>query len=256
MSIIANFGLIIGLCTILSSLAYWQNVLTLGGSVTAFFVGLIIGVFGDVLWLGILLLFLVTSFVATKYKFATKQQKGVQEGVKGERGGRNVLANGAVPTVIAFLSYEKFYLFSKELAAIVFLSSIAVSAADTLASELGVLSDRTYLITTFERVRPGTNGGISVLGQFWAFIAAMYTAIIGYLALVTSADIFSSISYNFSTPFVIVIPLSIGFLGCQIDSMLGATLERSGILNKNSVNLVATASGALISWTVLLWAGI
>ena len=93
--------------------------------------------------------------------------QGVQEGKKGERTHKNIIANGLVPVlvvVISFLTGEQ----NSMLAGVAFLSAISVAAADTTASELGVLSPRTYLITTLERVPPGTDGGSQHMEHYGA----------------------------------------------------------------------------------------
>src|SRR5439155_597063 len=77
-----------------SAFSYRQDVLTWDGSLAAFVVGMVIGIFGDVTWLFLLLFFLLSSFLATRYRFALKEALGVQEGVRGERRSTNVLANG------------------------------------------------------------------------------------------------------------------------------------------------------------------
>ena len=41
----------------------------------------------------------------------------------------------------------------------------------------------------------------------------------------------------------------------QIDSVLGATLERRGVIGKRSVNLISTALGGLIAFGILAAAG-
>jgi uncharacterized protein (TIGR00297 family) len=237
------------ICGVLSILAYSKEILNKEGAATAFGVGFVIGVFGHIMWLVLLLIFLITSFAATRYRFALKEKKGVQEGVKGERGGGNVVANGLIPAAIAFLpfivgSIELEY-FRMDHTGIIFVSAIAVAAADTLASEIGVLSDRTYLITTFKRVPPGTNGGVSWLGNFCALAAASYTAVMGWLIL---AFLTPTMPQN---PLVILIPLVIGFVGCQIDSIFGATLERKGWLTKKTNNLVTISIGAILTWFVI-----
>jgi uncharacterized membrane protein len=40
----------------------------------------------------------------------------------------------------------------------------------------------------------------------------------------------------------------IGWLGCQIDSYLGALLENRGYLTKGSVNALAITGGVLMMW--------
>ncbi|MFQ6060877.1 MAG: TIGR00297 family protein [Thermoplasmata archaeon] len=233
------------LCIAMTLIIYFKRMLTFTGSVSAFGVGMVIGVLGDIVWLILLLVFLLSSFAATKYKFATKEAWGVQEGLKGERGGRNVLAHGLVPAliaVIAFLSRDLHLpLLPTEVTGLIFISAISIAASDTLASEIGVLSDNTYLITTWEKVRPGTNGGVSWFGQMWAFFGATYTSVIGWLILHPFSDTLSAGIW------IVWIPILVGFLGCQIDSVLGATLEERGHLNKDTNNLVTIAIGVIIS---------
>ncbi|MFQ6012537.1 MAG: TIGR00297 family protein [Thermoplasmata archaeon] len=239
------------LTTTLSALAYYRGVLTWDGSVAAFAVGLIIGIFGDILWLFLLLLFLLTSFVATRYKFEIKRGLGAQEGIQGERRWGNVLANGLVPTVIAVLSAPG--LIPKPLAGLLFVSSIAVAAADTLASELGVLSPNTYRITTLERVAPGTNGGVSYLGQGAALLASLYTALMAWIFLtLIPLSLLQSPTFPIE-PLVLIVPIAVGFLGCQIDSVAGATLEERGLISKKTVNLIATSLGTVLALAFYLW---
>jgi len=145
---------------VLSALAYRRDVLTWDGSLAAFVVGMVIGIFGDVLWLFLLLFFLLSSFLATRYRFALKEALGVQEGVRGERRSTNVLANGVALMGVAVLSLAASAAFSKVVSGIVFLSALSVAGADTLASEIGVLSRRTVLITNGQPVPPGTDGGV------------------------------------------------------------------------------------------------
>ncbi|MEK6987373.1 MAG: DUF92 domain-containing protein [Candidatus Thermoplasmatota archaeon] len=242
------------LCGVLSSLAYYKRVLTLDGTIAAFAVGMVIGIFGDVTWLLLLLFFLLSSFLATRYKFALKEAMGVQEGTKGERRASNVLANGVAPMAAAVLSFFDFPPFPKALSGVVFLSALAVAGADTLASEIGVLSRNAYLITNFERVPPGTDGGISALGQLCAVGAALYTALVGYFVLSFLARPYGLAQTMPETTSYLIIPAVMGFVGCQIDSVIGATLERKGYGNKKTTNLIATSLGAVLGFAVLvLW---
>ncbi|MCK4758080.1 MAG: DUF92 domain-containing protein [Thermoplasmata archaeon] len=236
------------ICLTLSLLAYWKSVLTKGGSIAAFFVGIVIGIMGHISWIFLLLVFFLTSFIATKYKFDYKKSKGLQEGKRGERKMKNVLANGAVPIAVAVLSWQNdFYPYlDKELGSILFITAIAVAASDTMASELGILSKRVYLITNRRRVKAGVDGGVSALGQFAAFIAAAYTALLGFFTF----SYFDMMGHGW---WVILLVTFLGFLGCQVDSVFGATLERRGILTKLSNNLSSIAIGTILAWVVMTW---
>src|SRR2546422_7258190 len=170
------------MCGALSALAYYRNVLTWDGSVAAFVVGLLIGVFGDVTWLFLVLFFLLSSFVATRYRFALKEALGVQEGRRGERGSSNVFANGIAPVAVAALAAVTNGRLH-DLSGLVYVSVLAVAGADTLASEIGILSPNAYLISNGEKVPPGTDGAVSLLGQACALTASAYTAPLGWFGL-------------------------------------------------------------------------
>src|SRR6267378_1262536 len=224
----------------LSALAYRRNVLTWDGSLAAFVVGMVIGVFGDVTWLFLLLFFLLSSFLATRYRFALKEAMGVQEGTQGERRATNVLANGAALMAIAVASLVLPTRIPKVASGVIFLSALFVAGADTLASEIGVLSRKTYLITNGKPVPPGTDGGVSLLGQLCAFGAALYTAVVGWFILSYAARTYRVLGLMPtmpSAPSYLLIPVIVGFVGCQIDSVIGATLELRGIVNKKTNNL-------------------
>ncbi len=232
--------------------SYVKRIFNLSGSISAFVVGMVIGICGNVLWLLLLLVFLVTSFGATKYRFDWKKAEGFQEGVRGERSWRNVFANGAIPTGIAFLSFSAEVLepggglFPKDIASYMFVSAIAVAASDTAASEIGIVDPRVYLITTFERTKRGVDGGVSLTGQLAAFVAAAYTSVVAYV-------IFAFLNDSLlAGPETLFIPMLCGFLGCQIDSVIGATLETKGRVGKLGNNFLSILAGTAIAFSLAL----
>jgi uncharacterized protein (TIGR00297 family) len=241
-------ALVFCLCFLLGGLARLKNVLTTGGSLLAVVVGLVIGLAGGLSWVLLLLIFLVTSFAATKYKFALKKEMGLQEGVRGERDWENVLASGLVPLVIAVMSLENdlYPTLDRTTGSSLFLCAVAIAAADTVASELGILSRKTWLITTGKRVRAGTDGGISVLGQVWAFMAALYTGAVGMVVL---GYFDQTLDFFWWLPIFIAV---IGFIGCQIDSVIGATIEQRGYVSKLTNNLMSITLGTILAW-VIMW---
>ena len=231
---------ILSLCGVLSVISYRLRLLTASGSVASFLMGVVIGSFGSIDWLVILIVFALSGFLVTRFKFELKKRKGVQEGKKGERTWKNVAANGLVPALIALGAWALGQQGSAA-ADLAYLTAVSVAASDTIASELGVLSNRTFLITTMKRVAVGTNGGVSAYGTAWAFIGAIFASILGWLLLFPWGTVDGRI----------LIPILMGFLGCNIDSLVGATLERRGMVGKLGTNMISMALGALGSVLVI-----
>jgi len=239
-------------CTVMALASYYRKIFNFSGSACAFVVGMIIGICGNVLWLLLLLVFLITSFAATKFRFEWKKSQGFQEGSKGERSWKNVAANGAIPTVIAIVSfiaeaggYAEDY-FSKDVASFLFISAIAVAASDTAASEIGIIDPRVYMITTMKPTKRGVDGGVSLTGTFAAFIAAAYSSAVAYV-------IFAGLDKSLlAGPYTLFIPMLCGFLGCQIDSLIGATWEQQKKIGKLGNNFLSIALGTLIALTLAI----
>jgi uncharacterized protein (TIGR00297 family) len=212
---------------------------TPAGAVAAVF-GSAIVVLAGFPFLTLIILFVATTTLATRYRFDEKRRRSVQEGTAGERGVSNVLAHILIPTGLAVVAGT--VVSDVRLVAVLYASALAFGASDTLASEFGVLSGRARSILTMRPVAPGTNGGVSAAGEMFALAGALVTAVVGF-----------TIFRLFGTPvgpvaiFFVVVTLA-GFVGCQIDSVLGEVLENRGWLTKGSTNFVgmlATVAVAL-----------
>ena len=230
-----DFVAVIVTSVLLSLLAYKFDLLTKSGCIAALIVGSVIGILGSFSWLLLLIVFTLLGFIATIIGLSKKKEKGLQEGTHGERTYKNVLGVGLpciVFAVINVLTNDVYY----HQMMIGYISTIAVAAADTAASELGVRDDRTYLITTFKRVPPGTDGGISPLGTLVCTLASVVVTVIGWATInLTIFDV------------EIFLPMIAGVFGCMLDSVLGATLERKGIINKYTNNCITGILGAALA---------
>jgi uncharacterized protein (TIGR00297 family) len=241
----AAFGVIFTVALAVGAVAA-RALTPLAGTVATAF-GIVIVVFAGYPFLALLILFVVASVLATRFRIQEKTRKNVQEGTAGERGVSNVVAHIVLPTALAVGGGWAPPLIPTPALTVLFASALAFGAADTFASELGVLAGRARSILTFRPVTPGTNGGVSAVGEAWGFVGAALTALVG-LALFRA--------FSTATPvsgvFLGVVALA-GFVGCQVDSVLGETLENRGYLSKGATNFlgmlsaVAVAAGLLVA---------
>jgi len=240
----------------LASAAYWKGVLDLRGTLVGSSMGLVIGLSAGWEYVVLLMLYLITSFGVTRFGFAAKKAAGLAEGKKGERGWKSVLANGIVPSAIAVLAMLEVTGVDEGVMGLLFVTAIAAAAADTAASELGVLTRDPVLITRPSlRVEPGTNGGISTRGQLFALLAAAYSVVLGGILFVISASFLDGggdVRWWSDHGFVLPLPILMGFMSCQVDSVLGATLENAGYMGKNGVNLASISLTTIVTYLLLV----
>ena len=229
-NLLVTFG-IVGVLVLISEK---YRVLDRLGVYAAAALGLVVGGLGHWTWLVILLGFLGTSHKATKWRFDEKSAKGLCESIDGHRSWGNVVANGGLPGLVAVISW---YLGDHENGLWIFAASVAVAAADTFASEIGCLDDRVRMITTMEKCEAGLNGGFSPNGQIAAAVGAIIIAALAFIS-------------NQNYEYALVVAL-IGWMGCQVDSLLGALLENRGLMTKGTVNAAAITSGIIAMWLYL-----
>ena len=229
-----NLWVTFGIVGVLVLISEKYRVLDRLGVYAAAALGIVVGGLGHWTWLVILLGFLGTSHKATKWRFDEKTARGLSESSDGHRSWGNVVANGGLPGLVAIISW---YLGDHENGLWIFSASVAVAAADTFASEIGCLDDRVRMITTMKKCEPGINGGFSPNGHL---AAAAGSGIIAILAFVSDQNI----------ELALLVAL-IGWLGCQVDSVLGAVLENRGMMTKGTVNAAAITSGIIAMWLYL-----
>lgn len=246
--------------SILALLSLRFKLLNKGGVLASIPIGYIIYVFGGMEYFTLLLVFYLTSGVATKLRV-----KQIGKNVMDKdwiRGWRNVVANGAAAAIISLLNLTEF---SRGQITAAYLGAVGTAFADTLATEVGLLYPREpRLITNMKRVKRGTPGAISPYGYLGGAIAILilifFSAVTGIVGLK-----------------IIIAAIISGILGMTIDSILGATIQSKykcivcGKLTENRVhcgetaekvegisfidthivNLISTISGAIIAYLIV-----
>jgi len=233
-----NLVVTVGLVALLLVLSSRARMLDATGSKAAALLGLIVGGLGHWTWLLILLGFLLSSHRATKWRFDEKTALGLCESSDGHRGWTNVVANGAIPGLICIYAY-----LSEDWTNVVWIfgAAVAVAASDTFASEIGCLDPRVRMITTFKPCQQGENGGFSPNGQLAAAVGSSVVALLTALAWWLTVDAGEVEAMQLTGVLALI-----GWLGCQIDSYLGALLENRGYLTKGSVNALAITGGVVL----------
>ncbi len=148
---------------------------------------------------------------------------------EGRRTSKNVISNGVVACFMA--AFGGYYLpFVGG-----FIGAIATAMADTLASEIGVLDPHPRLITTMQKVDPGTNGAVSPLGTGIGVLGAAIIGVAAYLLGIVQNPLSA-----------ILVSVISGTVGCFMDSILGALFENKNLITNEHVNLMATIVGAIV----------
>ncbi|KAJ0012666.1 hypothetical protein NQD34_017000 [Periophthalmus magnuspinnatus] len=225
-----------------------------------------------------LLAFFITSSKLTRWGGAEKKKIDAEYKEGGQRNWVQVFCNGGVPTELALLymievgpgeipiDFGKQY--SASWMCLSLLGALACSTGDTWASEVGpVLSkSKPRLITNWEEVPTGTNGGVTPIGLVASFLGGL---VVGVAYFGTQLLFVGDLHLADPQWPIIVYGGVAGLLGSMLDSFLGANMQYSGfdssigkvvsyesattqricgkpILDNNAVNLFSSVLIALI----------
>ncbi|QGN08252.1 DUF92 domain-containing protein [Halorhabdus sp. CBA1104] len=240
-----GIALALAITVALGYVSYALDTASLPGMLTGVFLSLLTIVVGDYGWFAMLITFFGGGGLASKFRYAEKVKRGVAQENEGARGSGNVLANSlvALGAVLAAAASPRLTTLSPEVFLFVFAGSVAAAMSDTLSSEFGGLYDAPRLITTLERVEPGTDGGVTWQGELAGLSGAALIAAIALVAFETIAALGAT-----------VIVCS-GFVGMTVDSLLGATLEGQWLGNQG-VNFLATLSAGVVGGVLAVGVGL
>lgn len=202
---------------------YSKGSLSKDGCVAAVFVGAV--TFSTSFAFGfVLLFFFLSSSSLTKLKQDVKAKVEKDFKPNGQRNAVQVLANGGIPTLVALaMSAFAWEASAKKFLTGMFVGYYACCNADTWSSEIGVLSpyDPRLVIPPWRRVQRGTNGGVSAYGTLASVAGALGIGVV-FAATASGLSLRERLA-------ALALTAAAGTLGSLIDSVLGATLQFSGL---------------------------
>lgn len=246
--------------------AYKVRMLTLSGSVSSWALGVVVYSAFGFKGLSLLLLFFLSSSLLSKWG---KGRKKLLRTIVKESHGRNagqVFANGGA----AFVAGAGYLLFPHPFWLLLLIGSLAEAAADTWASEVGVLSKgEPYHLLRRKRVARGISGAVSPLGLAAAAAGSLLISAVGSLFFFKDDQVF----------LIFFIAFIAGFLGNVLDTIIGGTVQVSyrckvcgteveeafhcgeqcelvkgwPVVTNNIVNFASSAFAGLVAGLVMIW---
>jgi len=194
---------------------------SLSGFIAGMVLGVLVLVYGD--WNAFLLVafFHIVAAVFTRFKYEKKRRMGVAQEKGGAREWENVVANGVWASIAATcegLLGGKGFVGA-------YLASVSTGLADTLATEIGLLSKREPRLITDPRkvVERGASGGVTLLGTSVALLASLT---IGVLSVIGTDWLgLSGILWTVPTSTKLIASTVGGFGGTMVDSVMGAAIQ-------------------------------
>ncbi len=224
----------------LAGLAWGLKLVTPSGALSGFLLGVAVYLgYGYKSFLLMFTFFLMGS-AATRLGYARKAARGVAEKRGGARSWREALANslaGAFFSILVITTHHEGAFL------IALIAAFAEAAGDTVSSEIGQwISPRAYLITTFRPVPAGQDGGVSVGGSMAGLLASALIVALGYgMGLCGRGGA--------------ALALSGAVAGNLLDSVLGATLERRGLVTNGIVNFAGSSFAGGLALAIALHIG-
>ncbi|MGQ9478757.1 MAG: DUF92 domain-containing protein [Thermoproteota archaeon] len=206
---------------LLAIATYASRSMTFSGILASVGIGVLVLFLGGWNPFIMLLSFLIIGVFFTKYKHKEKSPGTLAQEKGGVRTWVNVLANGgpaAIPVIFEYFYWMEFF-------SIFFLTAVCSATADTLATEIGLLSrSKPRLITNpWKKVEKGVSGGVTVVGTVAGLLGSFSLSLVAFLTC--SAGVPGILLSIKSLLKMVLISSLGGFLGMIIDSLLGATVQ-------------------------------
>lgn len=184
----------------------------------------------DLRLFSILLVLFATTLVATRIGRKRKEALESAEASSG-RSASQIMANLGLAGLMVTVAIGSWHMMA--------LAALAEATCDTCSSELGMsFPGRTVLLTTWKRVPPGVDGGVSLSGTL--------AGVAGAAIVVLCSRLLGLLPYGYIARVFVA-----GFLGMLVDSLLGAVAESRGWLGNDLVNLLGTAAAMGIAWLMV-----
>lgn len=258
------------------ALSAWRlGALDRSGALGAFLIGGSVFGFGGPVWGAVLIAFFLSSS-ALSYFRSDRKADITDSGSRAPR--RNLsqtLANGGLAAVLAVIvgivTRESPWYPTLTLA---YFGALSAAAADTWATELGLLSSRRpRLITTGAYVAAGQSGGVTTVGLLASLVGGAFIGLSAFV-LIQLASLATTGEWFLQDWFLLPVCTIAGLSGSLLDSYLGATLQRQNFcntcqttteqtehscgshtqhvqgvswLNNEGVNFIATLTGAVMA---------
>jgi uncharacterized protein (TIGR00297 family) len=201
------------------------------GAVSAIVIGTLITAALGLGGLAVMVAFFVVGSSVTRVGYRVKAARGIAQEKGGARGWRNAWANGGVAAALAVMAGVTEGE-TRALFVLAYAAAVATAAADTGSSEIGkAYGRRTFLITTFRPVPPGTEGAVSLEGTLGGLVAAAIVAAVGAMTGLYGWAWAPAIAFA-------------GLLGSLAESVIGTVAEKRGWLDNDLLNALNTAIGA------------
>jgi uncharacterized protein (TIGR00297 family) len=209
---------------VFAALARWVRGVSFGGAIAGAAVCFLLYLGAGFGAFAALVSVFALTWISTRFGYRRKEKLGTAEKLDG-RTALQVLANLVVAASCSGLSA----LTGRRAVFLLALSAaLSEAAGDTVSSELGqARSAKARLITTWEEVSAGTDGGVSWAGSVAGIVAA---AVVTLVCVVTGLVPFRWLGVS-------IVAAVVGMIA---DSFLGALLERRKLLNNDAVNFLGT----------------